>query len=38
MFDYYPYFIAEVGVNHDGDTGKAKELIDAAKEVGCHAV
>lgn len=34
----YPYIIAEVGNNHDGDVEKAKELIYAAKECGADSV
>jgi len=34
----YPYFIAEVGINHNGDIGIAKQLIDVAKVVGADAV
>jgi N,N'-diacetyllegionaminate synthase len=32
------YIIAEVGVNHNGDIGIAKELIDVAKKSGANAV
>jgi N-acetylneuraminate synthase len=32
------FFIAEIGINHNGDLGIAKQLIDMAKECGCHAV
>jgi N-acetylneuraminate synthase len=32
------FFIAEIGINHNGDLGLAKQLIDLAKECGCHAV
>jgi sialic acid synthase len=32
------YVIAEVGHNHQGDLGQAKELIDAAKDCGADAV
>ncbi|RSD35151.1 MAG: N-acetylneuraminate synthase [Methanohalophilus sp.] len=32
------YIIAEVGVNHNGNIGLAKQLIDAAKEAGADAV
>lgn len=32
-----PYFIAEIGVNHEGSFKKALELIDLAKEGGAHA-
>lgn len=30
--------IAEVGINHNGDVGMAKQLIDMAKDAGCDAV
>lgn len=33
----YPYVIAEIGVNHEGSMGKAKELIDMVAEGGAHA-
>ena len=32
------YFIAEIGINHNGDVKIAKKLIDAAANIGCHAV
>lgn len=32
------YIIAEIGVNHEGDFRKAKEMIHAAKEAGASAV
>jgi N-acetylneuraminate synthase len=32
------YVIAEVGINHNGDLGIAKQLVDAALEAGCDAV
>ena len=32
------FFIAEIGINHNGDLGIAKALIDIAKECGCDAV
>lgn len=32
------YVIAEIGINHNGDTAIARELIRAAKEAGCDAV
>jgi N,N'-diacetyllegionaminate synthase len=32
------YIIAEGGVNHDGDLGRAKELVDAAVAAGVDAV
>ncbi len=33
-----PYIIAEVGANHNGDMGLAREMIAAAKDCGCDAV
>ncbi len=33
-----PFVIAEAGVNHNGDTDLAKEMIDAAREAGADAV
>jgi N-acetylneuraminate synthase len=32
------FFIAEIGINHNGDLQTAKQLIDMAKAVGCDAV
>lgn len=32
------YVIAEIGINHNGDMGIAKQLIDVAKFAGCDAV
>ncbi|MDH5657442.1 MAG: N-acetylneuraminate synthase family protein [Spirochaetia bacterium] len=32
------FIIAEVGINHNGDLGIAKELIDIAVDSGCNAV
>jgi N-acetylneuraminate synthase len=32
------FFIAEIGINHNGDLKIAKELIRIAKEAGCDAV
>src|SRR5438045_590536 len=32
-----PYVIAEIGVNHGGDLGLAKSLIELAKEGGADA-
>ncbi len=34
----YPYIIAEIGANHNGDINLAKKMIDKAKECGCDAV
>src|SRR6201999_1728474 len=32
------FIIAEIGLNHNGDLGIAKKLIDAASLAGCDAV
>lgn len=32
-----PYIIAEIGVNHEGDMGLAKRLIESAAKAGAHA-
>jgi N-acetylneuraminate synthase len=32
------FVIAEIGINHNGDLGIAKELIKVAKDAGCDAV
>jgi N-acetylneuraminate synthase len=32
------FMIAEIGINHNGDLGLARRLIDAAYEAGCDAV
>jgi N-acetylneuraminate synthase len=34
----YPYFIAEIGINHNGDMDTAMKLIESAKFSGCDAV
>ena len=34
----YPYIIAEIGGNHNGDMGLAREMIKSAKEHGADAV
>ncbi len=36
--DNLPFIIAETGINHNGDVGIAKKLIDMAKECGADAV
>lgn len=36
--DKYPYIIAEIGCNHNGDIDLAKKMIDKAKECGCDAI
>lgn len=33
-----PFFIAEIGINHNGDIDIAKQLIDAAASMNCDAV
>lgn len=33
-----PFFIAEIGINHNGDMELTKKLIDLAVETGCQAV
>jgi N-acetylneuraminate synthase len=32
------FLIAEIGINHNGDMSKAKQLIDAAADAGFDAV
>lgn len=32
-----PYYIADIGANHDGDINRAFKLIELAKEAGAHA-
>ena len=32
------FFIAEIGINHNGDIKIAKQLIKIAKDIGCNAV
>ena len=34
----YPYFIAEIGINHNGRMEIAKRMIDASKDAGADAV
>jgi N-acetylneuraminate synthase len=36
--DYPPFVIAEVGINHEGDVGKALQLVDAAVSAGADCV
>jgi len=38
VYREYPYIIAEIGANHNGDIELAKKMIDKAKECGCEAV
>jgi sialic acid synthase SpsE len=33
-----PFYVAEAGINHDGDFKKCFKLIDAAKEAGADAI
>ncbi|MDC0476533.1 N-acetylneuraminate synthase family protein [Alphaproteobacteria bacterium] len=35
---HYPYFIAEIGINHNGDVSLAKSMIEAAYECGADCV
>ena len=34
----YPFVIAEIGLNHEGDISAAHKLIDTAQDAGCSAV
>ena len=34
----YPYIVAEIGCNHNGDVGLAKKMIDEAKRCGVDAI
>jgi len=34
----YPYFIAEIGINHNGQIDLAKRMIDASKDAKADAV
>lgn len=36
--DSPPLVIAEIGINHEGDVGKAHQMIDDAARVGCECV
>ena len=33
-----PFIIAEAGMNHNGSLALAKQLVDTAKQTGCHAI
>ena len=35
---FQPYFIAEAGLNHNGDINLAKKMIDAALDCGADAI
>jgi sialic acid synthase SpsE len=36
--DHAPFVMAEVGINHEGEIGKALQLVDAAKAAGAEVV
>ena len=36
--DYEPLVIAEIGINHEGDVNKARNMIDDAYAAGCECV
>ncbi|MEC9092509.1 MAG: N-acetylneuraminate synthase family protein [Planctomycetota bacterium] len=36
--EYSPLVIAEIGINHNGDLGIAKEMVDSAKKAGAEIV
>ena len=36
--DDLPFIVAEIGINHNGDLGITKDLIDLAKDAGCDAI
>lgn len=36
--DYDPFIIAEIGINHGGNIGKACKMIDAAYKAGCECI
>ena len=36
--DYSPFVIAEIGINHEGDFGKFKKMVDDAAAAGCECV
>ena len=38
LFTNKVHFIAEIGINHNGDIGLAKNMIDAAKQAGANTV
>lgn len=37
-YSQIPFMTAEIGINHNGDVGLAKKLIDIAVDAGCDAV
>ena len=38
MNTHYPYIVAEIGGNHNGDIELGKQMIRSAKECGADAV
>jgi len=36
--NHAPFVIAEIGINHEGDFNKAKQMVDDAKKAGCECV
>src|ERR1700733_1579739 len=36
--DTPPLVIAEIGINHEGDIGKARRMVDDAADAGCECV
>ncbi|UZP69183.1 N-acetylneuraminate synthase family protein [Desulfovibrio mangrovi] len=36
--DHAPFVIAEIGINHEGDFGKAIQMVEAAAKAGCECV
>lgn len=36
--EHPPLVIAEIGINHEGDISKAKQMVDDARAVGCECV
>lgn len=35
---HFPFVMAEIGINHEGDIRKARLMVDAAAEAGCECV
>jgi sialic acid synthase SpsE len=36
--DEFPFIVAEIGINHNGDLELAKKMMRSAKEIGIDAV